>query len=319
MILDGLKGLGRRPGRAQRLRLHRPADGPWGTTTPTTDSGSEKETPVTPRFDVSYQLDQDQMIYASAGKGYRIGGANEPIPTSYCAADLAGLGISHAPLSFNSDSVWAYELGTKGRYLDNHLSIDASVFWINWDNIQQDVPLSCGYGYTANLGQATSRGFDLQAEWVVGHGLTLSGNAGLTDARYTKTLLDNGVILAKSGDSLPTPEWDCDRLGTIRFRLDAGAWAAMPGSTTSSPAPTTGPARPRPTPTMRRSETRPATHYVTIRLGATRDGWDVSGFIDNLLNSRTSLFRYHEAGISTGLRDETYRPLTGGVTAAYRF
>ncbi len=59
-------------------------DGPYGTAAPTYDSGSEKETPVTPRFNASWQITPDQMIYASAAKGYRIGGANEPIPSEVC-------------------------------------------------------------------------------------------------------------------------------------------------------------------------------------------------------------------------------------------
>jgi outer membrane receptor protein involved in Fe transport len=317
-ILDGLKAsAGLRVARSGYDYIDQ-QDGPWGPGTPTTDSGSQKETPVTPRFNLAYQITPDQMVYATAAKGYRIGGANEPIPAAYCAKDLAGLGISQAPLSYNSDSVWSYEAGAKGRFLDNHLSVDASLFWVNWDNIQQDIPLTCGYGYTANLGTATSRGMDIQAAWAVGHGLTLSGNAGLTDARYSKTLLDNGVILAKAGDSLPSPEWTAtasvqydvpirdETDGYIRLDYQfAGSYYR-----TGSAATFTYDAAVR---------DAPATHYVTLRVGAIQGDWDVSAFIDNLLNSRTSLFRYHEAGIDTGLRDSTYRPLTAGVTAAYKF
>ena len=294
-------------------------DGPYGTAAPQTNSGSEKETPVTPRFNLSYQLTPDQMIYATAAKGYRIGGANEPAPQGVCGTDLAALGISQVPQTFNSDTVWNYELGAKGKFFDNSLLLQGSLFWIDWNNIQQQVYLpTCGYYYTANLGTASSRGFDLQAQWAVGHGLVLSGSAGLTDARYTSTIIENGNILAKSGDSLATPEWAATASAEYHFksvaetdsyaRLDyqfAGSYYRTGSAETFS----------------YEQETRnaPATHYMTARIGATRDGWDVSAYINNLLDSRTSLYRYQDTSVSPGLRDLTFRPITIGLTAEYKF
>jgi outer membrane receptor protein involved in Fe transport len=294
-------------------------DGPYGPAAPTVSSGTQKETPVTPRFNLSYQLEPDQLIYATVAKGYRIGGANEPIPAAICANSLASLGIKNAPATYDSDSVWSYELGAKGKFFDNAVLIETSIFWINWSGIQQQVYLpDCGYYYTANLGEAASRGFDIQAQWAVGGGLTLSGNAGLTDARYTKTVLDNGNILARSGDSLATPEWSANLSAEYKFalpaeadgyaRLDyqfAGPYYRTGSAETFSYQPNTRDA--------------PATHYVSARIGVREGGWDVSGFIDNLLNSRTSLYRYQDTAYSPGLRDLTFRPLTAGVTAEYKF
>jgi hypothetical protein len=58
---------------------------------------------------------------------------------------------------------------------------------------------------------------------------------------------------------------------------------------------------------------------VTLRAGWKRAGWDISLFIDNVLNSRTSLFRYQDVVYSPGLRDLTYRPITVGLTAIKKF
>jgi outer membrane receptor protein involved in Fe transport len=58
---------------------------------------------------------------------------------------------------------------------------------------------------------------------------------------------------------------------------------------------------------------------MTARIGATRDGWDVSAYVNNLLDSRTSLYRYQDTAVSPGLRDETFRPITVGLTAEYKF
>jgi outer membrane receptor protein involved in Fe transport len=260
------------------------------------------------------------MLYVTAAKGYRIGGANESVlGIVACKGDLAALGLKDVPATFQSDSVWSYEGGIKGSFLEQRLRLEASIFWIDWSGIQQQVELpDCGYYYTGNLGNAASRGFDVQAQYDVGQGLVLSGNAGLTDARFTSTVLVGGNVLAKSGDSLATPEWTATaalqknfilpRDATVYARVDyqfAGPYYRTGSAGTFS----------------YNSNTRdaPATNYVTLRSGVIRHGWDVSAFINNALNSRTSLYRYQDTVNSPGLRDITYRPLTVGLTAIKTF
>ena len=319
MILDGLKAsVGLRVAQSG-FDFFDEQDGPYGPAQPTMGSGSEKETPVTPRFNLSYQLTPDQMIYATAAKGYRIGGANEPVPVDICATDLKSLGINQVPSTFNSDTVWNYELGAKGKFFDKSLLLEASVYWIDWNAIQQEVFMpSCGYFYTANLGTAASRGFDLQAQYVVGGGLVLAGSAGLTDTRFTSTIIENGNLLAKSGDSLATPEWSATASAQYNFQIpgDNNAYARLDYQF-SGPYYRSGSAETF----SYDAETRfaPATHYFSTRMGATHGGWDVSAFVDNLLNSQTSLYRYHDTSVSPGLRDLTFRPLTAGLTAEYKF
>jgi outer membrane receptor protein involved in Fe transport len=295
-------------------------DGPYGPGAPTSYGGGESEMPVTPRVSLSWQMNPDEMIYATVAKGYRIGGANESVlGVVSCAADLAQLGLKDVPHTFASDSVWSYEAGVKGSFLDHTLRIAASIFWIDWNNIQQQVLLpDCGYYYTANLGAATSRGFDLDAEWTPLHGLTLSGTAGLTDVRFTKDVTVEGNLLARAGDSLATPEWSATAAierdfvlpsdATLYGRADyqfSGPYYRTGSYGTFSYDPYVRDA--------------PATNYVTLRCGWKRAGWDASLFIDNALNSRPSLYRYHDTFDAPGLRDITFRPLTAGITVIDKF
>jgi len=295
-------------------------DGPYGPAAPTSYSGSKSEMPVTPRFAISYQITPQQMIYTTAAEGYRIGGANESVAgIQACAGDLAQLGIKDVPHTFNSDTVWSYELGDKGTFLGGRLSMDASIFWINWKQIQEQVLLpDCGYYYTANLGEAESRGFDVQADYAVGHGLTIGGNAGLTDARYTTTAIEEGNILAQKGDSLATPEWTATANAQQNFTLprEASGYARIDYQF-AGPYYRTGSSETY----AYNANTRdaPATNFVSIRAGAKRDGWDVSLFVDNVLNSHVSLYRYQDTVNSPGLRDSTFRPLTVGLTAIRKF
>jgi len=66
----------------------------------------------------------------------------------------------NGPISFNSDSVWSYELGEKWRSSDNRFSVNAAGYFESWIGVQQVNPLSCGYVYTANAGNAAAYGED---------------------------------------------------------------------------------------------------------------------------------------------------------------
>src|SRR5713226_5810785 len=67
------------------------------------------------------------------------------------------------PGQYSSDSLWSYEIGSKTTFLDHRLQINASLFYIDWSNIQQNVYLPvCGEQFVANLGKAKSEGGDIE-------------------------------------------------------------------------------------------------------------------------------------------------------------
>ena len=103
--------------------------------------GDESAHPFTPRYYVSYQVDDKNLLYASASKGFRIGGANKPIPTESeaCTENLAEIGYGRAPRAYDPDSLWSYEIGSKNGALDGRLQVNSSLFYIKWSNIQQSI------------------------------------------------------------------------------------------------------------------------------------------------------------------------------------
>ncbi len=69
---------------------------------------------------------------------------------------------SRTTRSYQSDSLWNYELGTKTAWLDHRLTVDAAGFYIRWKDIQQEILLSCGFQFVANSGAAVSKGGELE-------------------------------------------------------------------------------------------------------------------------------------------------------------
>jgi outer membrane receptor protein involved in Fe transport len=53
---------------------------PLGGATPSTTDVSQSSTGVDPKFNLSYEFSDDLMVYATAAKGFRPGGGNQPLP-----------------------------------------------------------------------------------------------------------------------------------------------------------------------------------------------------------------------------------------------
>jgi outer membrane receptor protein involved in Fe transport len=195
-------------------------DGPYDGG-PETFSGGSSETPVTPKYNVSYQLDDNNLLYFTAAKGYRPGGATRPAPVSECAADLKLLGLSTPPSVYKSDSTWSYEVGAKDSFADNRLHLASSAYVVDWTNIQTVIPYpTCEFTYTANVGKARSEGFDLQADAEITSSFLASLAIGHDKAFYTDSLTNpNGAILVRKDDSLGVPPWTATAAGTYNFDL----------------------------------------------------------------------------------------------------
>ena len=152
---------------------------------PQSTAADKKENFFTPKVSLTYQTDPRNLYYFTYAKGFRPGGGNNPVLYSACAQDFRNFGISGAPATYNSDSVSSFEVGAKNN-IDNRMKIASSLYYIGWNSIQQTVvPPICQISFISNLGQAVSKGADIQAEVAVTDGLTFELTAGYTDARYT--------------------------------------------------------------------------------------------------------------------------------------
>ena len=272
------------------------------------------ETPVTPKFGLSYQADRNNLYYATAAKGYRIGGSNAPL-SNFC--DISAQGFSSVPTTFNSDSLWSYEVGAKNKLFDRALEINSSAYHVNWNNIQQLVYVSnCGQQFVSNLGRATSDGFDVQLAAHPVAGLTVEGSVGYTDAVFSKTIPG----LVQKGDHIDTTPWS----GTLGLTYEGKVMGAYDGY---ARADYTYHSRSEKTPVLDAAnggfdplaQAAPMTQLLNLRAGLRWDGYDVSVFADNVTNAHPDLTRYSEVIGNPVHRDFTFRPLTIGVTAAYRY
>jgi len=284
-------------------------------------SGKQSERPATPKLTLSYDVSPGAMIYASAAKGYRAGGGNPPpfVEVSPACDRVATL------TSYNSDSLWSYELGAKDRRLGDRLQIDASVFHVDWKNMQQLIGVpACALDYIDNVGAATSNGFDLAVKARPIASMLVSLSAAYTDARMASNVVVNGKPLFQRGDAIGNPPlvdapWNLAASVTqtvslfgqeADITLEDLFHSRNPGPFSSSlpDSPNYSPEIPA----------NPAFNQLNLRMSSVWGGLTAALFAENLLNAHPALWRYQDVPGSTLFTDTTLRPLTIGATLTYR-
>jgi outer membrane receptor protein involved in Fe transport len=286
-------------------------------------SGQQAQTPIVPKIELSYQATEALLVYGSAGKGYRIGGANQPIPL---APTPAGCPLASQPPPFSGDSLWSYEVGSKSTLLGGHLKLDASVFYVDWSKIQQQIYFnSCSFGFIANTGSATSKGFDLSARMALTHSLSAGLSVAYTDAKISSTVEYAGATLVQAGDAVGSPPgvgspWNLN--GTVQYDFSLGGLASylrtdgIYHSRNPGPFNTTIPGTPLYNPTI---PANPPYSQFNSRLGISIRDVDLSLFANNLTNQHPALNRFIDTPTLGIYTDTTLRPRTIGMAANYKF
>jgi iron complex outermembrane receptor protein len=171
-----------------------------------------KNDAVTPRYSLTYDVSDNSNVYATISKGLRLGGPTGPDPTgpgNPCEADYGTFGITNPPNQYKPDSLWSYELGSKSRLLNNQLSVNGAVYYVDWKQIQQAIVLpTCGYSFTTNVGTAESYGGELEVLFRPISHLTLGLNGSEERAIITSSV--NAVTVAPGENVLDVPEWTAD-------------------------------------------------------------------------------------------------------------
>ena len=299
------------------------ADGPQNVGF-STGTGAKSEQPFTPKVGVSFQADPNNLFYATVSKGFRIGGANIPFPLAICQADIDKLG-GKIPTTYNSDTVWSYEIGSKNKLFDRRLTFAGSAYYLVWSGIQQANYLtSCGFQYIGNLGTVHSKGFDAQLNLTVMDGLNLDLAVGYTDARYSKTTLSAGPgsnPLSTVGNTIPGySPWTVTVGAQYDFRFGQNA-AFIRGDyeyKSRNPYLTTG-QDPRNAVNDPALVNNPAYAELNIRAGLTVRKVQLEAFVNNLADSRPRLELTHQDQYTELFEAQTIRPRSYGVAASYRF
>ena len=248
---------------------------------------------TTPKFSLTWDADNTDTLYASAAEGYRAGGSNFPVPQAYC-----GL-AAPVPQGFKSDSLWSYEVGDKSRFFGNRLSVDAALFYVNWKSLQQQIPLTCGFNYNTNVGNATTYGAEISIKAKPISSVLLGLDVGTTHAALSDSAgAAAGVTGAVDGATIPgVPKYNASLSGRYNFSLgnDTYGFARAEMHWIGSSYGALDPSNP--------DYSRSGYHTADISGGATWGDWELSLFVKNVFNNDTII----QHPVVQSVTNEVYR------------
>ena len=134
---------------------------------------------ILPKVSIAFDFSNDIMAYATVAKGFLAGGYN------YAFAE------SSEGLIFDPEFTWNYEAGLKTTWLNNKLTVNGAVFYIDIKDKQVEEWLA-GFAVRSvtNAAEASSQGFELEFAAHPIQGLSLFGGFGYADAKIDKWISD---------------------------------------------------------------------------------------------------------------------------------
>jgi iron complex outermembrane recepter protein len=318
--------------------------GGQGNTVPFNTAASSAASGTNPKFDLSYNIDKDVLVYATVAKGFRLGGVNQPIPVApignsngvlvanECSLQAKILNqvcntnvLLQAPSTFSSDSVWNYEIGEKSSFLDHRLIANVSAYYERWINPQLATNLA-GFGITANGANARIVGLEAEFQALLTREWDLGVNLGYIDSKFTQ---DSAITGFPSGYAVP----DIPKLtasATLRWKQPLTGNVALNGSLEGDYVGTRTDQPYGETITLQNINQYlvhlPAYGLLNLRFGVGGNevggsAWSATLFVNNLTNKEALLDPQPQIDLQMNayVRYLVNRPRTAGLDVTYKF
>ncbi|MDE0004695.1 MAG: TonB-dependent receptor [Rhodospirillaceae bacterium] len=283
-----------------------------------------KETHHTYKFNLSYDLNDDTMVYFQSAEGFQLGSSGIAPALSPRCENLIANFLDNRGLGYllqdgrlpgtKSDELLTREIGAKGVFANGRGTFMAGFFNGAWKDIQVYVEIppingECDFGFGANAAAATTVGWEGEFSYAFTDRFTLSAAGSIVDATIDK---DEPDLEARKGDRLPgSPDmqlslsgdyvWPLANGNQAFVRVDAQYIGEIIGSFTLD------------------DERTVSGNYglANLRVGMESDRYEWSFFADNLTDNRALVF-------SDGVDDEFRRtimlqPRTLGLQFRSRF
>ncbi|MEM9359610.1 MAG: TonB-dependent receptor [Pseudomonadota bacterium] len=198
------------------------------------------------KFNVSYDVNEDVLVYGTISEGYRIGDSNglgpcpdfDPNATQGSCALAPGQQFGPNPgdiavfdeRQFFPDQTTNYELGFKSTLADGALTLNGAAYFIEWTDPQvSSATVNASIPITINAEGAESVGFEASADWRVNDQFSVRGSFSHTQTELTadvpsliRTITPPGFGTAfedgLSGDRLPgSPENQFSAFATYNY------------------------------------------------------------------------------------------------------
>lgn len=162
----------------------------------TASSNSGKWNKTTWMIDLDYKIDATKMLFAKVSTGYKAGGF-----------DNVG--------TYDPEELTAIEVGSKNKFMDNRLRLNASIFNYNYDKQQVSVFISTTVGGAIkNAANTKVTGLELDGELLATKNDRLRATINFLKAEFgdfpttiNKVNADAAVVNLKGNTPIQAPKW----------------------------------------------------------------------------------------------------------------
>ncbi len=191
-----------------------------------TASADDDWTEFTPKVGIRYAINDDAMIYATYSVGYRSGGFNGRVDS-----------VETATTPYDQETVDNYEFGFKTEWLDNTLRVNGAIFYMDYDDKQEELQLpssTSGTGQVTlvtNASTARMQGIELDVTYYPTEALSLRGNIGYLDAEYDEFefIAPSGLVDLSDLEIRRAPDVTAAASATYEWQLNDGRLWALVG------------------------------------------------------------------------------------------
>jgi iron complex outermembrane receptor protein len=178
------------------------SNGAPGTVPSFEEYGEVSDPYVAGGVSLSYQVNEESLVYGSIRRGY----SNAGFPY-FNIFSVFGQPAPSYPASY----VWTYEVGGRTTLMDGRLMLDASVFYNDVAAGHVNAFDLLANSFTITALDYNTYGFELNARLLLGGGWSTYGGIGYVETEFVDVPFDD-ISGAKNGNELPgVPNWS----GTI--------------------------------------------------------------------------------------------------------
>jgi len=199
-------------GTGQRTRFRK---GPGTFDPPAHLAPSFDDTVVGGKLTFEFELSERHLAFASLTRGYKAGGINID----------ARINPATDPLVYDTETLWNYEVGLRGHWLDQRLRGEVTLFHLERRDTQ--VRDSAGFGgsyrfFTDNANNAHVQGLEAAGAWSASDHWSFHGSLALMDSELDPFAVSNGsVVPARRLANTPRYGYNFG----ARFRHEGGLFA----------------------------------------------------------------------------------------------
>jgi iron complex outermembrane receptor protein len=314
---------------------------------PTIAPGTTKADGVAPRFIASFNVTDSTTINAQASKGFRLGGVNDPILLPLCS-DPDKVIFGNVP-TWQDETAWNYEIGSKTRFMRGRASVNASAFYVDVKDLQAVVTAgTCSSRLVFNVPKARSVGGELELAMAPNEHFDFALSGSYVDSTVRESL--NGTEDAihatgiREGNRLPSvPKFQMALSATYQQDIVYGWRGYINGNyqhigsrytqlvdqepgvgiiPLQPPAPGALPntiGGPLTQDVFTFDPLMPAYDILNLRLGVRCGGWDVAFYVNNITDERAFLAIDRERGFLAREGFLTNPPRTFGLATRFDF